>query len=109
MVAEKFQIYSFNITGKYICESKNCICPFLLMHPSKNLPKVFIITPQAEGNYPFRLNSVFWRSIFFPAERGGGVGGGDYGDEKITKIKPTRVLVSNFDKLHHLCNLYIFG
>ena len=29
-----------------------------------------LYTPQAEGNYPFPLNSVFWRSIFYPAERG---------------------------------------
>ena len=31
MVVEKFQIYVVTITGKYICESKNWICLFLLM------------------------------------------------------------------------------
>ena len=45
MVAEKFQIYDVKITGKYIYESKNWICSFLLMSPSKTLPQVFIITP----------------------------------------------------------------
>ena len=34
------------------------------------LSPVFISTPQAEGNYPFLPNSVFWRSIFSLAEKG---------------------------------------
>ena len=51
MVVEEFQVYGVKITGKYI-------------YPSKNLPQVFIITLQAEGNYPFLPNSVLWRSIF---------------------------------------------
>ena len=33
----KFQIHGVEITGKCICESKNWICSFLLMSPSKNL------------------------------------------------------------------------
>ena len=33
----------------------------------------------------------------------------DYGVEKTTKIKPTRVLLTSFTKFHHLFNLYIFG
>ena len=61
MIAEKFQIYSVKITGKYICQSKKKkgICPFLLMPPTKTLSPVFISTLQAEGNYPFLPNSVF--------------------------------------------------
>ena len=70
--------------------------------PKQNSPLGFYHYPQAEGNYPYLQNSVFGRSIFFPAERGE-----DHGIEKITKIKPTRV--ASFDKFHHLCNLYIFG
>ena len=73
------------------------------MPSRKILPQVFIINTQAEGNHPFLPSSVFLRSIFSPAERG------DYGVEKITKIKPTRVLVTGFDKFHHLCNLNVFG
>ena len=70
MVAEKFQSCGeIKITGKYICESKNWIWSFLLMPPSKTLLQVFIITTQAEGNYSFLPNKVFWRSIFYPAER----------------------------------------
>ena len=52
-------------------ESKNWTCSFSLMLQYNTLPQVFIITPQAEGNYPFLSNSVFWRSIFSPAERCG--------------------------------------
>ena len=71
MIAEKFQICSFKITGKYICESKNWIYSFLLMPKSKTLPQIFIIIPQTEGNCLFLPNSIFWRY---------------YGVEKITKI-----------------------
>ena len=57
-----------------------------------------------EGSYSFLPNSVFWRSIFSPAE--GGSGG--LCSKKITKIKLTRTLFTSFDKFHHLCSLYIF-
>ena len=70
---------------------------FLLMSLSKPLP-------QAEGNYHFPPNRVFWKSVFHPAERGE-----DYGAEKMTKVKLARVLVTSLDKFHHQCNLYIFG
>ena len=70
---------------------------FLLMPLSKTLP-------QEEGNYPFPTNRVFWKFVFHPAERGE-----DYGAEKMTKVKLARVLVTSFDKFHHLCNFYIFG
>ena len=43
---------------------KKWICLFYLMHPSKTLPQVFIITRQAEGDYPFLPNSIFWIFIF---------------------------------------------
>ena len=59
--------------------------------------------PQAEGNYHFPPNRVFWKSVFHPAERGQG-----YGAEKTAKVKLVRVLVTSFDKFHHLCNRYIF-
>ena len=63
---------------------------FLLMSLSKPLP-------QAEGNYPFPPNRVFWKSAFHPAERGE-----DYGVEKMAKVKLVRVLVTSFDKFHNL-------
>ena len=49
---------------QYICESKNWICSFLIMPPSKTLSQVFIIILQADENCPFLPNSVFWRHFF---------------------------------------------
>ena len=66
---------------QYICESKNWICSFLIMPPSKILPQVFIIILQAGGNCPFLPNSVFWRYFFLRRKVGQ-----DYGVERITKI-----------------------
>ena len=43
---------------------------------------------------------MFSEHLFFPQQKivgGGGGGGGDYGPKKMTKIKPTRVLVISFD------------
>ena len=71
MIAEKFQIYSVKITGKYICQSKKkkeSVHFYSCLQPK--LSPVFISTLQAEGNYPFLPNSVFWRSIFSLAEKG---------------------------------------
>ena len=45
-VAEKFQIHGVKITGKCFCESKNWICSFLPMSPSKTLPQVFAHVPK---------------------------------------------------------------
>ena len=59
MVEEKFQTYGVKIAGKHIHQSKNELCSFLPMPLSKTLLQLFIIIPQAEGNYPFPLNSVF--------------------------------------------------
>ena len=73
------------------------------MSPSKTLPQVFIITPQEEGNYSSQ--TAFSEDAFFPS----GKGEGEYHlVEKVTKIQPTRVLVTSFDKFQHDCNFYIF-
>ena len=46
-----------------------------------------------------------FRKIYFPlAERGK-----DYGTDKMSKIKLGTILVTGFDKFHHLCSLCIFG
>ena len=44
MFVEKIQICNVKIAGKYICESKNWICSFLLIPLSKTPHQVFIIT-----------------------------------------------------------------
>ena len=53
---------------------------------------------------PIFLEKHFLKIYFSQAEKRE-----DYGVEKITKIKPVRLLVTSFDKFHHLCNLYISG
>ena len=63
------------------------------------------LPPQAEGNYPFLQNRVFSRSIFPQQKRGGGR---IMALKKLPKLNLLRVLVTSFDKFHHLCNLYIF-
>ena len=104
MIDEKFQIHGVKITGKYICESKNWIWSFLLMHSSKTFLQIFIITNPRRSNLPVSSKQRFLKIYFSPAERGE-----DYGAEKIIKIKLARILVTSFDKFHHFCNLYIFG
>ena len=73
------------------------------MPKSKTLPQVFIITPRRR-KLPIPPQQHFLKILFFPAEREE-----DHGVEEIIKTKPTQVLVTSFDKFHHLCNLYIFG
>ena len=82
------------------------------MPPSKTLPQVFIITPRQKG-ITHSSQTAFSEDLFLSQLKGrgrerGGVGIEDYGVEKITNNKPTRVLGISFDKFHSLCNLYIF-
>ena len=103
MIAEKFQIYSVKITGKYICQSKKKkgICPFLLMPPTKTLSGFYQYSP-GRRKLPIPTEQCFLKIYFFPCRKGGE----DYGVNKITKLKRTQVLVTSFDKFHHF---YIFG
>ena len=104
LVAEKFQIYSIKITGKYICESNNKSVHFYSCPQAKALPQVFISISQAERNSAFLANSVVWIYIFLSRK---GMGGENYGAEKITKIN--KGIGHKFSWFHHLCNLNIFG
>ena len=83
---------------KYICESKNWICSFLLMPPSKTLPQVFIIIPRQRG-IAHSSRTAFSENILSWSERGG------KGLWMKKLPKSTMVLVTSFDKFHHLCNL----
>ena len=53
MVAEKFQIYSVKITANRLVSQKIESIQFYSCPPSKTLPQVIIIIPQADGNDPF--------------------------------------------------------
>ena len=77
---------------------------FILLMPQAKHFSRFLSSPlQAEGNYLFPPNNVFWKSIL-PSRKGE-----DYETWKMTKIKLAWVLVTSFDKFHHFCNLYLFG
>ena len=99
MVAEKFQVFSVKVTGAFA--SQKWVCSFFSHAPKQNFPVGSCYYPQAEGNYAFLLNSIFRKSIFSLAERREE----DYGAVKMIKIKFERVLVTSFDKFHHLFNL----
>ena len=66
-----------------------------------NLPQVLIITSPGKRKLTISPKQRFF--YFSSAEREE-----DYGAEKMTKIKLTRVLVTSFDKFRHFCNLSIF-
>ena len=75
---------------------------FYLYPQAKISPKFLLLPLQAGGNFPFPPRNVF--CIFFSVEREE-----DCGVEKMTKIKLARVLVTSFDKFHHLSNHNNFG
>ena len=95
MAAEKFQIYGVNNTGKYICESKYRFAHFYLCHQAKILSlstgRIKLIIPPEQ-----RFLKVFFSEM----------GEKDYAAKKMIKIKTAMVLVTKFDKFHHLCNLF---
>ena len=71
--------------------------------PQTKLFPRFLSSPlQAEGNYSFPPTKMFWKSIFLNRE------GEDYRAENMTKIKLARVLVTSFDKFHHLQPLHFW-
>ena len=49
--------------------------------PQANLSPRFLSSPQVEVNYPFLLNSIFWKSFFSNRK-----GGENYGVEKMPKL-----------------------
>ena len=98
-----FQIHGVKITGKHISESKNWICSFLLMVPSKTLPQVFIITTPGRRKLPISPKQSFLKIYFTPADR-----------ERTMELKiwPKLNLEGywlQFLIYFAICNLYIFG
>ena len=93
MVAEKFQIDSVKVTGKYICETKK-LNLFIFTHaPRQNSPPGFYHYHPGRRKSPIPPKKHFLKIYCLPSRKRGGVG----------------ALVTSFDKFHHLCNLYIFG
>ena len=77
---------------------------FIFTHaPKQNSPPGFY--HYSPGRRELRIPpKQRFRMIYFPEQKERGE---DYGIEKLPKL--TRVLVTNLDKCHHSCNLYIFG
>ena len=86
MVAEKFQTYGVKITAnKYISGSKK---------HQQNYPLGFYHYPPGRRKLSIPPEQSFLKIYFLPSGTGE-----DYGIEKLTKTKPARVLVTNFDKI----------
>ena len=105
-----FQIHGIQMTTKCLCKSKSWIYSVLLMPPSKTLSHVLIFIPR-----PPRQREI--PNFFLPGRilRILNLSAGGWGEriyeraEKVTKIKLVRVLVTSFNKSHHLCIFDIFG
>ena len=81
MVAEKFQIYSVNITANTFVSQKLNLFKFTHV-PKQNSPPGFYHYPLGRRELRIPSKQRFLR-IFFPEQKEGGE---DYGAEKITKI-----------------------
>ena len=64
---------------------------------AKLSPQIFIITTPGRRKLPIFLNTKCSENLLFPNREEE-----DYGAENMTKIKLARVLVTSFDKFHHL-------
>ena len=61
-------------------------------------------SPPGRRELPISPGQLFLKIYFSPSRKSE-----DYGAEKMAKIELERVLVTSFDKFHHICNLYCFG
>ena len=89
MVAKKFQIHVLRLLeNKFVSQKIESV----YSRPRAKLSPRFLSSSfQAEGNYPFPQQI-----------------GEDCGAENMTKIKLARVLVTSFDKFHHLQPLHFW-
>ena len=118
MLPETLQIYSVKITANTFVSQKIESLIFTRA-PNQNSPPGFDHYPPGRRELPILMEHHFLK-IFFPERGRGGEGrGGERimerkGEgERIMELKKlpklTKASVTNFNKFHHLCNLYIFG
>ena len=74
--------------------------------PQAKLSPSFLLLPPRQKEITHSSQIAFSEDLFLPSRKGRGE---DYGVKKITKIQPTRELITSFDKFHHLCNLSTFA
>ena len=72
-------------------------------HQAQLSPMFFSLSPKQKELNQF-YQTAFPENLCFLQQKGEE----DYEAEKMTKIKPAKVLVTNFDKFHHLCHLFCF-
>ena len=105
MVAEKVHIDSFKITRKYdefvyfySCPRAKLSPGFLSLPPSPPPPV------PGRKRLPISSKKLFLKIYFSPAQKRE-----DFSLRKLLKIKLVSVLVTRFDKFHHLFSLDSFG
>ena len=102
MFAEKFQIYNVETTGNIFVSQKIESVQFYSCPQAKLSPRFLSLFPRQTG-ITHTSRTAFSEDIFFPEQKEGGE---DYVVEKKKKMpKLTRVLVTSFDKFHHLYSL----
>ena len=86
------------------------IHPLIFWIFPKPVDSIAIFYHHFPGRRKLLISHFLSEDLFFPQPKGGlWVGWRGYGVETITKINHMKILVTSFDKFHHLCNLYIFG
>ena len=100
MVAEKVHIDSIKITQKYDEFVYFYSCPRAKLSPG------FLSLPPVPGRkrLPISSKKLFLKIYFSPAQKRE-----DFSLRKLLKIKLVSVLVTRFDKFHHLFSLDSFG
>ena len=104
---EIVQIHVVKITEKCICESKNWIFLFLFMPPSKTLSQVLNILATDRWKLLISPRQNFLKIEPFCFKEGVGGRRNFERAEKVTKL--VKVLVTSFEKSHHLCTLHFCG
>ena len=69
---EKFQIYGVKITRKYICDSKNYSCSFLLVPQAKLSPRFLSLLPR-QKEITHSSQTMFSEDLYFPSRKGRGL------------------------------------
>ena len=101
MVAKRIQIYSAKTTANTFVSQKIESVQFYSCPQAKLSPRFLSLFP-GRRELPIPPKQHFLK-MYFPEQSEG---------DRIMYLKKlpilTRVLVTSFDKFHHICNLYIF-
>ena len=103
---KSFKFIVLRLLQIHLWVKKFCSCPQAKLPApprSPRPPQVFIVISQVDRNCPFLPNSIFRRYFFLSRKR-------VERNMELKKLpKLATLLVTGFDKFHHLYNLYISG